>query len=170
MTMAKCSSVFATSLLVVVLVLVTNVSAQPILQEVESECLFPNTSMISTTACSHNDSRLLALPRMLACLSYLDEEDAAPSAKCCAGVRNVSALSPACLCKQVFYPGPMANRTRGKLMPGLCNVTSDLCNVCSAFLVDRVWERHHSSAVSGEYGPLTRIFLPLFDIPTILFL
>ncbi|KAG0605561.1 hypothetical protein M758_9G068800 [Ceratodon purpureus] len=149
MTMAKWISALAT-LLVIVLVQFSEVSAQPVLQDLNSDCPFPNTSMISTTACSHNDSRIF-LPRLtLACLSYLDEEDDAPSAQCCAGVRNVSALSPPCLCKHVFYPGPMANHTRGKLMPGLCNVTSDLCRICSAFLVDRVWAPRHSSVESVE--------------------
>ena len=149
MTLAKWN--FVSAILVVIAL---------VLEEVKSECLFPNTSMISPTACSRNDSRSL-MPRMLACLSYLAEDDTAPNAKCCAGVRNVSAVSPPCLCKHVFYPGSMVNHTRGKLMPVLCNVTFDLCRICSAFLVDRVWEPHHSWANSGECIFLSYGFLPL---------
>lgn len=137
----------------VVVVLVVDANAQVSDPTTIHGCLFPNTSMVSTTACSHNDSRSMAA-RMMACLPYLDEDEGAPSAKCCAGVRNVSAVSPPCLCKHVFYPFPAAgvNRTRGMLMPRLCNATvTDLCRVCSAFLVDAVWEPHHSSmADSGE--------------------
>ena len=122
-------------------------------------CNFPATSMISTTSCSTSDSET-SLSGLISCLPYLDEDEAVPDARCCAGVKNVSALHTPCLCKVTFYPPQGVNVTRQKLMPGLCNVTSDLCTVCAAFLVTRVDETVAAPA-SGTYCCTLYTFLSL---------
>lgn len=122
-------------------------------------CNFPATSMISTTSCSTSDSET-SLSGLISCLPYLDEDEAVPDARCCAGVKNVSALHTPCLCKVTFYPPQGVNVTRQKLMPGLCNVTSDLCTVCAAFLVTRVDETVAAPA-SGTHCCTSYTFLSL---------
>jgi hypothetical protein len=103
-------------------------------------CSFPNTSMVSFESCPHFEGESM-VSQMELCLPFLLDEETTPSADCCGSVSNVSSGLPACFCKVTFYPPRMVNITQQKRLASFCNVTTDLCQTCPQYLVNRTYTR-----------------------------
>jgi hypothetical protein len=103
-------------------------------------CSFPNTSMVSFQSCPHFEGESM-VSQMELCLPFLLDEETTPSADCCGSVSNVSSGLPACFCKVTFYPPRMVNITQQKRLASFCNVTTDLCQTCPQYLVNRTYTR-----------------------------
>lgn len=146
----------ATAFLILALVMKVTAQTSPGITGPQSACVFPNSSMISTSACSKSDSDTM-IGGLVPCLPYLDQDEDIPSAKCCVGVMNVSTLHPPCLCKVTFYPPPSVNVTRQKLMPGVCNVTMDLCTYCPQFLVARTSQAAAPDSGANSFPSLSNL-------------
>lgn len=100
-------------------------------------CSFPNTSMVSSTACTYYDQQNMA-SLTGGCQAFLTNVDPSPSLDCCNGMNSVAYGRTACICLATFYPPPNFNATLQLQLPSLCKVTTDLCNRCPAYLVGRV--------------------------------
>ena len=97
-------------------------------------CSLPSDSTISLNYCTYSDQSNTA-NQTTDCQGYLTDVQDSPSPVCCTGVNNVAYYKTACICMATFYPPATVNATRQLQLPGLCNVTTDLCGKCPSFIV-----------------------------------
>ncbi len=115
-------------------------AAAPSAMTPPTECSMPSDMMVSGSNCSYYDEQSMA-GLMGGCREFLTNTENAPTQDCCFGVNQVAYARTPCFCKATFYPLDSAvdasadvNVTRQKLLPGLCLVTLDLCNLCLDFV------------------------------------
>ncbi|CAM6057525.1 unnamed protein product [Sphagnum tenellum] len=115
-------------------------AAAPSAMTPPTECSMPSDMMVSGNNCSYYDEQSMD-GLMGGCREFLTNTENAPTQDCCFGVNQVAYARTPCFCKGTFYPLDSAvdasggvNVTRQKLLPGLCLVTLDLCNLCLDFV------------------------------------
>jgi len=115
-------------------------AAAPSAMTPPTECSMPSDMMVSGNNCSYYDEQSMD-GLMGGCREFLTNTENAPTQDCCFGVNQVAYARTPCFCKATFYPldssvdaSADVNVTRQKLLPGLCLVTLDLCNLCLNFV------------------------------------